>query len=145
MNKWLIRIQRGVPLNSDVGTDGPLGFLYAFPIWFGMIGLIFVLGYWWWAMAMNYAGVTNGARAAGLGRDGAAIHSRIVRAGLGGYSKDYVGYATFNGLGRAVVGELDRTVKISPFPAPRQVTVRVASVARNEAFYARPPAPNTWE
>jgi hypothetical protein len=139
------RIRRGVPLRSDEGADGPLGFLYAFPIWFGMIGLIFVLSYWYWAMALNAAGVSNGARAAGLGRDGVAIHTRIVRSGLGGYANDYIGHVNFAGASRAVVGSLDRTMRISPFPAPRQVTVRVASVARVEAFYARPPEPNSWE
>ena len=127
------------------GADGPLGFLVVFPIWFAMIGLIFVLGYWYWALALNAAGVSGGARLAGIGGDAGALHSRIVRAGLGGYARDYAGQAGFEQSGRAVFGSLDTSVRISPFPVPRQVIVRAASVGRVEDFYARPPEAHSWE
>ena len=145
MNTLLARIRHGVALESDTGTDGPLGFLFAFPIWFAAIGLIFVLGYWYWALALNAAGVAGGARLAGLGGDPTALHSRIVRAGLGGNARDYAGQAHFAQSGRAVFGALDRQVRISPFPVPRQVTVRAGSVGRIEDFYARPPESSAWE
>ena len=139
------RITAGVALENDHGADGPLGFVCVFPIWFAAIGLIFVLGYWYWAQALNAAGVAGGARLAGLGGDPNALHSRIVRAGLGGYARDYDERARFAHTGRAVVGSVESIVRISPFPVPRQVTVRAASVGRIEDFYARPPETNAWE
>ena len=138
-------LRRGVNLNSHAGVDGPLGFMATFPLWFMLFGLVFVLGYWFWALALNAAGIQKGTFYQGAGLNGKAIHAELVTAGLGGYASDYLVEVPISKQGeRAFVGQIDKTIAVTFFTVPKEVTVRARSISREERFYAWKPA-SGWE
>jgi hypothetical protein len=140
-----LRLRRGVNPDSHAGVDGALGFMATFPLWFMMFGLMFVLGYWFWALALNAAGIQKGAFYQGIGANGKAIHAELVTAGLGGYASAYLVEVPISKQGeRAFVGQMDKTIAVTFFTVPKAVTVKARSISREERFYEWKPA-SGWE
>ncbi len=132
-----------IRLRSRRGADEPLGFLLALPIWWTTLGIVLVLGYWFWSLASNMIGLTRSGQAVAVGRDGELARKTYIATALGGYASDYDS-ASYDRLGRAIVGSVDVTMDVHAFPSPDAITVQARSVSRVERFYARPPD-SGWE
>lgn len=132
-----------INLRSRRGTSEPLGFLIALPVWWAAIGIVLVLGLWFWSLAANMIGLTRSGQALAAGHAGEAQRRAYIAAALGGFASDY-GQANYTHSNRAVVGSVDATVDIHAFPAPAAITVQARTVSRIEQFYPRPPN-GGWE
>lgn len=132
-----------VHLRSRRGADGPLGFIVALPAWWITIGIVLVLGAWFWSTAANMIGLTRSAQATAVGLDGEAERRGYVGVALRGFAADYAS-ADRADLGRAVLGGVDVTIDVRTFPSPDVVVVQARSIARRERFYPRPPD-SGWE
>ena len=144
MRHLMRRVRKGVNLRSHAGLDDAAGFIFAFPYWWLTFGLLCVVSYWLWSLALHTGGVQKGTFAQGIGHDGAKVHQALVGTGLGKFAEDW-GPAHFEKRGeRAFVGSINQTVKVTEFPSPDQITVQGVSVSREERFY--PWAPSSgWE
>lgn len=129
-----------IDIRSRRGEANALAFLLAFPVWWLMVGLIMVLGYWYWAQAANIVGLNRSGQATAVAHDGETARREFLLAALGGYAADY-GDATYTQDGRAMIAEVDQTVPIPAFQVPQSVTVKARVVTRIERFYPRPPDP----
>ena len=136
---------KSIDLRSRRGVAGPAGFILAIPAWYILVGILLVVAFWLWSLAINAGAIAQGTQAFGLGRNGGATTSDFQRAGLGGLASEYRGTTRFRFTDRAVVGEIDRTTDVTAFPVPPSFTVQVRTVARQEGFRARPPMPGQWE
>jgi hypothetical protein len=132
-----------INLRSRRGADGPLGFIIALPIWWTTIGIVLVLGYWFWSLSANMIGLTRSAQAISVGLDGETPRRAYVATALGGFAEDYAS-ASYTDLGRATAGAVNVTVDVHAFPSPDAVAVQAQSIARRERFYPRPPN-GGWE
>lgn len=132
-----------INLRSRRGADGPLGFFLALPLWWITLGIVLVLGYWFWSLGANMIGLTRSAQANAFGLDGESQRRAYIATALGGFAEEYAG-ADYADLGRATAGAIHVTVDVHAFPSPDAVTVNAQSIARRERFYPRPPA-SGWE
>jgi hypothetical protein len=132
-----------INLRSRRGADGPLGFFIALPIWWTTLGIVLVLGYWFWSLASNMIGLTRSTQAISVGLDGESQRRAYVATALGGFASDYAS-ASYADLGRATAGSVNVTVDVHAFPSPDVVVVQAQSIARRERFYPRPPN-GGWE
>ena len=124
-------------LRSRRGDGEALATLIAFPFWLLTIGIILMLGYWYWAQAANIVGLQRGATVAAAGLSGEKTRREFVLSALGGYAVGYdtATYETQNS--RAQVAEMNKTIE-TPFDWIGSVTVKARMVSRLEGFYARP-------
>jgi hypothetical protein len=129
-----------INLQSRRGESSPLAFLLAFPVWWIAIGLILILGYWYWAQAANMIGLNRSAQMVAIGRDGESARKVFVGAALGGFASDYA-EVTYQPQGRATLIEINQTVATTPFGVPKSVSVQSRVLTRVERFYPRPPDP----
>lgn len=132
-----------INLRSRRGEDGPLGFLIALPVWWAMMGVVFVLGFWLWSLAANTLGMTRSGQAIAVGKNGEAPRKSLVAAALGGYATHYA-HATYAQQGRVAIGSVNADVDVKAFPSPDRITVKARFVTRAEQFYPRPPN-GGWE
>lgn len=132
-----------INLKSRRGTDGPMGFILAFPIWWTAIGIVLVVGLWWWSMAANVIGLNRSGQAQALAADGEIQRRAYLTAALGGFAADYAD-ADQQRRGRALITSIDANVAIKPFPAPHSFIVQARIIGRDERFYPRP-AEVGWE
>jgi hypothetical protein len=132
-----------INLRSRRGADGPLGFLIALPAWWATMGLLFVVGFWLWALAANALGMTRGGEAHAVGHDADVARQTLLSRALGGYAKPFASMQTER-VGRAWVGSTNARIDVSAFPAPGEISVRTRFVVRDERFYPRPPD-GGWE
>jgi hypothetical protein len=125
-------------------VDDAAGFIVAFPYWWLTFGILCVVSYWLWSLALHTGGVQKGAFAQGIGYDGAKVHQSLLAMGLGGYAADWKP-AEFKKQGeRAFVGQVNQSVNVNEYLWPGPITVQVVSVSREERFY--PWAPSSgWE
>lgn len=133
-----------IDLKSRRGVSSPAAFILALPIWYIVIGVLLILGFWMWSLAINTIGITQGGQALAVGRNPEMVRHGVLAAGLGGFGSDYAD-ATYSRAGRAATASIDTTVPVHAFPAPRAITVQAGTVARIEQFYPRPPAAGGWE
>ena len=134
---------RPVRLRSRHGADGPLGFLVALPAWWATMGVLLVLGYWFWSLAANAIGLARSGQAVAVGHNGEMARRSYVATALGGFAQPY-GQAEYTQLGRAVVSGVNMTVEVSAFPAPDALRLQARNVSRVERFYPRAPSLG-WE
>lgn len=132
-----------INLKSRRGADGPLGFIMALPVWWVTIGIVLVLGYWFWSLSANTIGLARSMEAISMGRDGESQRRAYVSTALRGFADDYA-TADYTDLGRATQGAVNVTVDVHVFPSPESVTVQAQGIARQERFYPRPPN-GGWE
>ena len=142
--RWLQRACKGVDLRSHAGVDDAAGFIFAFPYWWLTFGLLFVISYWLWSLALHTGGVQKGTFAQGIGHDGVKVHQGLLSAGLGQYALDWQPVQIKKHGERAFVGSVNQTVNINEPAWPKQITVQVVSVSREERFYPWTPS-SGWE
>ena len=136
---------RHINLRSRRGVSGPAGFIVAFPVWYLIVGILFVLGLWLWSLSVNLISLNQGGQALGVGRDAESIRRGVLAAGLGGFASEYGNAASYRFMPRAVLGQVDHTTAVTTFPAPRSFTVQVRTLSRIERFYPRAPEAGGWE
>ncbi len=127
---------REINLRSRRGADGPIGFLIALPAWWATMGLLFVVGFWLWAMAANALGMTRAGEAVAVGLNGERARTTLLVRALGGFTQPFARTQTQR-AGRAVIGSMNAQVDVHAFPAPDAITVSARFVARDERFYPR--------
>jgi len=125
-------------LRSRQGASEATGYLISLPVMYIALGLFVVLAWWFWTLAANTAGVSQGALTSGVGLDGEARRRQIVAAALGGFAQPYRD---------AQVQQDERWVMVSvehSYPVLGlmidldEMRVRARSFARREGFYGLP-------
>ena len=107
------------------------------------MGVLLVLGYWFWSLATNAIGLARAGQVEAVGLDGESVRRAFVSTALGGFAQPYAS-AGYEDLDRAVVSSIDASINVSAFPSPDGLTVQARNVARVERFYPRAPDQG-WE
>ncbi|MCL5998679.1 MAG: hypothetical protein M1546_21865 [Chloroflexi bacterium] len=133
-----------IDLRSRRGVSNPAAFILVFPVWYIVIGILLVLGFWMWSLAINFIGISQGGQALAVGRDPEMARRGVIAAGLGGFGTDYAD-ASYSRAGREATASIDKTIPVQAFPAPRAITIQAGTIIRIEKFYSRPPEAGGWE
>lgn len=133
-----------IDLKSRRGVSSPAAFILVFPIWYIVIGVLLVLGFWMWSLAINFVGISQGGQAMAVGKDPEVSRRGVIAAGLGGFGSDY-GDASYSRADREATAGIDKTILVQAFPAPHAITIQVGTIIRIEKFYPRPPESGGWE
>ena len=115
----------------------------ALPVWWATMGILLVLGYWFWSLATNAIGLARAGQAMAIGVEGESARHAFVATALGGFAQPYA-HAGYEVSDRVVVGSMDMSIDVRAFPSPDELAVRARNVARVERFYPRAPDQD-WE